>query len=138
MNRFCFNELKIGDSAQFTRDITAEMMQNFLRITGDNNPLHIDDEYATRYGFKSRVCYGELSAAMFSTLAGVYLPGERCLLHSVESRFKFPVYIGDTLTVFGRITETNDTFKEIVVKARITNQDNKVVTIGIIKAGIRE
>lgn len=138
MNRFCFNELKIGDSAQFMRDITAEMMQNFLRITGDNNPLHIDDEYAARHGFKARVCYGELSAAMFSTLAGVYLPGERCLLHSVESRFKLPVYIGDTLTVFGKITETNDTFKEIVVKARITNQDNKVVTIGIIKAGIRE
>ena len=77
-----------------------------------------------------------LGASFFSTLAGVYLPGEHCLLHSVEAKFAKPIFIGDTLTVTGRVTEVNDTFGEITVKAVIENQNGQKVTRGLIKAGV--
>ena len=68
--------------------------------------------------------------------AGVYLPGEHCLLHGVEAKFARPVFIGDTLTVKGTVTEVNDTFKEITVKAEIFNQEGKKVTRGLYRAGL--
>ena len=75
-------------------------------------------------------------AVLFSTLAGVYLPGEHCLLHGVECKFARPVFIGDVLTVSGTVTEVNETFREITVKAVITNQNGQKVTRGVIRAGV--
>lgn len=77
-----------------------------------------------------------LVAAFFSTLAGVYLPGEHCLLHSVESKFAKPVFIGDVLTVTGVVEEVNEVFGEVTIKGTITNQDGKKVCRGVIKAGL--
>ena len=79
-----------------------------------------------------------LGASLVSTLAGVYLPGEHCLLHEVDAKFARPVFIGDVLTVSGRVFEVNETFREITVKYSITNQDGKKVTRGIYKAGLAE
>ncbi len=136
MNNFSIDTIKVGESASFERTITIEMMDAFLMITGDNNPLHINADYAKSKGFVDRVCYGALTSSMLSTLAGVYLPGEKCLLHSIESKFKLPVYIGDTLLVEGTVSEVNEMFKEITIKARILNQNGKTVLRAVVKAGI--
>ncbi len=136
MNDYTIETIKVGDSAQFERVITAQMMQNFLDITGDNNPLHVDEEYARSKGFSGRVCYGALCSSLFSTLAGVYLPGRRCLLHSIDSKYKQPVFIGDSLTVKGTVTEVSELFNVIIVKASIINQHGKKVTGAVIQAGI--
>lgn len=64
------------------------------------------------------------------------LPGEHCLLHSVESKFAKPVFIGDTLTVTGVVEEVNEIFSEVTIKGSITNQNGKKVCRGIIKAGV--
>jgi len=82
------------------------------------------------------VVYGMLCAGLFSTLAGVHLPGATCLLHSVESKFVKPVYIGDTLTVTGTVQEVNETFAQVTIKAIITNQHGEKVVRGVIKAGV--
>ncbi len=138
MNSYKFNELQIGTEQSFLADITAEKMDLFYKMTGDSSPIHISDEYAQGRGFSGRVVYGMLGGSLFSTLAGVHLPGEHCLLHSVECKFAKPVFIGDTLTVKGVVTEVNDTFKTIKIKATITNQNGKTVTRGIISAGVAE
>ncbi len=136
MNNYSIETIKVGDNAEFERVITAEMMEKFLEITGDNNPLHIDEEYARSKGFGGRVCYGALCSSFFSTLAGVYLPGKRCLLHSIDSKYKQPVFIGDHLTVKGTVTEVNELFNVITVKGSIVNQHGKTVTRAVIQAGI--
>ena len=69
-------------------------------------------------------------------LAGVYLPGEHCLLHGVECKFAKPVFIGDTLTITGTVVNVSEAVAEAEIKAVITNQDGKRVTRGIIKAGL--
>ncbi len=138
MNDYSITTIKVGDSAEFERTITDSMMQAFLEITGDDNPLHVDEQYAKSKGFVGKVCYGALCSAFFSTLAGVYLPGKRCLLHGIDSKYKKPVFVGDTLTVQGSVVEVSEVFNEITVKATIKNQHAKVVTRAVIKAGILE
>ncbi len=127
MNDFRYEEIKTGHKESFTVNITEEMMSAFRQITGDINPLHNDEDYAKEQGHKGRVVYGMLTASLLSTLAGVYLPGKRSLIHEVKIKFAKPVYIGDTLTIEGEVEEKNDTYSLLMLKVTIRNQDgNKV------------
>ena len=138
MNSYTLAELAPGLAESFTVTVTEDMMRQFYAITGDCSPIHMDAAYADERGYAGRVVYGMLGASFFSTLAGVYLPGEHCLLHSVEAKFAKPVMVGDVLTVSGKVTEVNGTFGEVTIKAVITNQDGQKVTRGLIKAGVEK
>lgn len=136
MNHYTLAEMTPGLTESFTVTVTEEMMQAFERLTGDCSPIHVDEAYAKARGYGGRVVYGMLGASFFSTLAGVYLPGEHCLLHGVECKFARPVFIGDTLTVTGTVVNVSEAVAEAEIKAVITNQDGKKVTRGVIKAGL--
>ena len=138
MNHYRLADLTPGVTESFTVTITEEMMAQFYAITGDNSPIHLDADYAAGRGYPGRVVYGMLGASFLSTLAGVYLPGEHCLLHGVDLKFAKPIFIGDTLTVTGVVDEVNDTFREITIKASIVNQDGKKVTRAVIRAGVAQ
>ena len=136
MNHYTLSEMTPGLTEEFTVTVTAEMMDAFCHITGDVSPIHMDETYAADRGYPGRVVYGMLGASFFSTLAGVYLPGEHCLLHGVECKFAKPVFIGDTLTVRGTVANVSEVGSEAEIKAVILNQDGKKVTRGVIKAGL--
>ena len=138
MNHYTWQDMAVGLCESFTVTVTEEKMRLFYRLTGDDSPIHMSDEAAQQRGHAGRVVYGMLGASLFSTLAGVYLPGSACLLHSVEAKFAKPVYVGDVLTVSGTVQEVNDTFRTITIKAAITNQHGKRVTRGMIQAGLKE
>lgn len=135
MNNYKFDELNVGMTESFKVLITEEMLEAFKGITGDVNPLHNDEEFAKAKGHPGRVAYGMLTASFLSTLAGVYIPGERSLIQQVETKFAKPVYIGDELTVTGEITELVESVQRLELKVTITNQDGKKVlrgTMGIL------
>ena len=136
MNHYTLAEMTPGLTESFTVTVTEEMMQAFERLTGDCSPIHVDETYAKARGYGGRVVYGMLGASFFSTLAGVYLPGEHCLLHGVECKFARPAFTGDTLTVTGTGVNVSEAVAEAEIKAVITNQDGKKVTRGVIKAGL--
>ena len=136
MNNYSFEQMTKGLSESFEVTVTGEMMDSFRQITGDINPLHNDEQFAREKGYNGRVCYGMLTASMLSTLAGVYLPGERSLIHGVEIMFAKPVMIGDRLTVKGTVYEINDDFKQITLKVEIINQNNVKVVRGKMKVGL--
>lgn len=136
MNSYTLADMKPGLTESFTVMVTSEMMDAFARLTGDVSPIHMDEAYAKNRGYRGRVVYGMLGGSFFSTLVGVYLPGEHCLLHSVECKFARPIFIGDTLTVTGTVTDVSEFAAEAQIKATITNQDGKQVTRGILKAGL--
>ena len=138
MNHYRLADLTPSVTESFTVTITEEMMAQFYAITGDNSPIHMDADYAAGRGYPGRVVYGMLGASFLSTLAGVYLPGEHCLLHGVDLKFAKPIFIGDILTVTGVVDEVNDTFREITIKASIVNQDGKKVTRAVIRAGVAQ
>ena len=130
MNTYKFEELSVGMSESFDVTITEAMLDSFKGITGDVNPLHNDEEFAKAKGHVGRVAYGMLTASFLSTMAGVYLPGEKSLIQQVETKFVNPVYIGDTLTVKGEIVELIESVQRLELKVLITNQNGKKVLRG--------
>ena len=136
MNTYTLEDLSVGMTERFSVTVTDQMMTAFLQITGDNNPMHCDEDYARSQGFDGRVVYGMLSSAFYSTLAGVYLPGKYCLLQSVDCKMRAPVYIGDVLTVEGTVSQVYPEMNMIRVKAVITNQHGKKVSKAVLQMGI--
>lgn len=138
MNQYRFKDIYVGLKEEFQVTVTEDMLKAFCSITGDVNPLHTDEEFAKGKGYESKVAYGMLTASFLSTLAGVYLPGERSLIHSVESKFTKPVFVGDTLTVTGQVTECNEIFSVFIMKTAIVNQNGEKVLRGKMQVGILE
>lgn len=79
-----------------------------------------------------------LTASFLSTLAGMYLPGERSFIQEVLIKFVKPVFEGDVLTIKGTIIEVNETFKRLVLKVVIANQNGQKVLRGTMKVGVLE
>lgn len=137
MNEYTYGVIDLSNeyAASFSVQITAEMMDRFKDLSGDENPLHVDESYAKIVGFDGRVVYGMLSASLYSKLAGMYLPGKYCLLQRVDTYFHKPIYIGDTLKVSGFIKKKVEAGRTIVLNAQIENQNGDVVNTARIEAG---
>ncbi|MEA5050594.1 MAG: MaoC family dehydratase [Oscillospiraceae bacterium] len=136
MNAYAIGDLAPGVSESFTVEVTAEMLERFRELSGDVNPLHCDEEFARSRGYKGRVAYGMLAASLYSTLAGVYLPGRDCLLHEVDVKFKKPVFIGDTLTVTGVVRDVSAALGRVEIEGKTVNQDGVTVNKAVIQAGV--
>ena len=138
MNRYTIDTIKVGLKYSFESEVTSEKLQAFTLISGDFNPLHTDKEHAVKRGHPDVVVYGMLTASLYSTLVGVYLPGELALLQEVQTQFKRPVYVGDTLTLEGEVVDVHTLLRRIEIKAVIRNQHGKVVSKAKIFSGIDE
>lgn len=136
MNHYSYTELSIGMRESFSVTIEQSMMDMFKCITKDDNPLHVDKDFAREHNFPDRVVYGLLTSSFLSALAGVYLPGKRSIIQGIDIKFVNPVYIGDELTIKGEIVELNDSVQQIVLKVEIFNQDNKKVVRGKMQIGM--
>ena len=136
MNEYKLSNIKIGLEESFSVVIDSSKLDKFLDISNDLNPLHVDNSYAKEKGFDGRVVYGLLTASFYSTLVGVYLPGKYCILQSIDTQFLKPVYIGETLTIAGKISYINAAFKQIEIQATIVNQNGQKVSKATIKTGL--
>jgi 3-hydroxybutyryl-CoA dehydratase len=136
MNELSWDDIEIGRTDSFKVTITNENVDSFIKLSGDNNPLHVDSKFAQSAGYKDRVVHGMFLASYYSTLVGLYLPGKNALLHSVDSQFKNPAFVSDTLTITGKVTHKNDAYKQMEIKATIKNQDEKVLSKALIKTGV--
>ena len=136
MNHYTYEELEVGHLESFSYELNEEKMDLFKTITNDINPLHNDLEFAKEKGYSEKVVYGMLTTSILSTLAGVYLPGEKSLIHSVEINFTNPVFLSNCpLTVSGVITEKDDRFRVITIKYTITDIKGVKVSRGKVKVG---
>ena len=137
MNVFTYDEIKKGYSFQFNEKITEEMMTLFLELSGDTNPLHCAKNYALEKKMKDRVVYGMLSSSFYSKLVGVYIPGKYCLLQGIKIQFNNPLFIGDEITVNGKVVDKDDTFKILKIKANIKTFDKIIskaeIIVGVMK-----
>lgn len=136
MNHYQYDDIIVGMEEKFCVQITEEMLDLFRKITSDNNPLHCDEEYAKAKGKNGRVVYGMLTSSFLSTLAGMYLPGEKSLVQSVDVKFLKPVYIGDILEIKGIVEEKHDVFQRIDLKVIVTRENMEKVLKGKMKIGI--
>ena len=122
MNHYSFDEIEIGLEASFEAEITEDQMKMFADFSGDFNPMHVDSEYARKCGFSDKVVYGMLVSSFYSTLVGMYLPGEKCLLNKSEIDYRNPVYVGDRLKVFGEVVDKRMATHRIKIKGKMINQ----------------
>ena len=125
------HELKIGDSAQISKTITETDISDFARVTGDFNPVHLDQAYAEKTTFKGRIAHGLLSVGLLSSILGNILPGHGTIYLSQEVTFLAPVRIGDTITARVEVVELNPEKNRVKFRTICTNQDGKVVVDGV-------
>ena len=135
---YSWSVLSIGLTESFSVTVNQELQDTFTKLTGDINPMHLDSNYAVRMGYQDKIVYGMLTASFYSTLVGVYLPGQRCLFHECDVQWPKPVYIGDTLTIIGKISEMDERFHRIKIKAHILNQHNEKVSRASLSVGVVE
>jgi 3-hydroxybutyryl-CoA dehydratase len=101
---YFFEELAVGMEASYARKITSEDISAFAEVSGDTNPVHLDDAYAAGTMFKKRIAHGLLTASLFSTVLGTKLPGPGCVYLSQSLKFRAPVHIGDEVVATAKIT----------------------------------
>ena len=124
-------ELKVGDSAQISKTITEEVINDFARVTGDFNPVHLDQAYAEKTFFKGRIAHGLFSVGLLSTVLGNILPGHGTIYLSQEIKFLAPVRIGDTLRAKVEVIELVPEKNRAKFRTTCINQDGKEVVDGI-------
>ena len=129
------NDIKIGDSATFSRIFTEDDVNNFAELSGDFNPLHMEEKYAETTKFKHRIVHGMLVGSLCSTLVGMYLPGKRCLYLSQTLSFKKPVYINDKLFVSGNVLNVSISTNVLEIGISIKNSKEEVLN-GIAKVQV--
>ncbi len=117
-----FEDIAIGMRAERLVTITDEMVDAFTRITGDMNPLHMDEAYArtTRHG--GRVVHGLLTASFMSEIVGMRLPGRRALILEESMRFLLPVRIGDALVITGTVSAVSPATRTITVSIDVMRE----------------
>lgn len=114
-----YEDIEIGAIYSFDRVITAEDIRRFADLTGDLNPLHTDALFGAQSPFHKNIAHGMFVGGLFSTLIGMYCPGERALYVSQTLQFRKPVFSGDCITVRGIVTEKHDSTHLITMKTEI-------------------
>jgi len=125
-----FEEIKVGDRASFTKTITETDVYLFAGISGDFNPVHVNEEYAKTTPFKSRIAHGGLAASLLAPVLGMKLPGIGTVALEVTQKFRNPTYFGDTITCAVEVIKKIDRLKVIDMKILWTNQKGEVVSKG--------
>lgn len=124
-----FDEIEIGQSADYRKIVRDEDVLMFAKLSGDVNPVHLDEEYAKTTQFGGRIAHGMYTAALMSAAMATTLPGPGSVYLSQTMKFRAPVRIGDELTVHLEVTNKRERNKSVTVMVRVTNQDGaKVVT----------
>jgi len=137
-SEYSFDEIELGMQKSFKVDISKNMLDVFGRDSGDYNPLHMSEEYASSTSFKKRVCSGMFLASFFSRLVGMYLPGKHALHISQSLTFVNPCFIGETITVEGKVIDKSPATKIIKLETTITNESGKRVIDGKARVIVRD
>ena len=128
-----YDEIRVGDTADFAKTVTESDIHSFSALTADFNPIHVDEVYATTSSLGKkmggRIAQGMLSASLFSTLVGMYIPGKGALYVSQTCHFKRPVKIGDTIRAECEVVEKMEK-NRIRMLTRCINQRGEIVIEG--------
>jgi phosphate acetyltransferase len=125
-----FDDIKIGESASLSRTLTKEDIELFAVMSGDVNPVYVDEVFAHDDMFHKIIAHGMWGGALISTVIGTELPGAGTVYRSQTLNFRHPVEVGDYLVVAVTVRETDAASRCVVLDCRVTNQDGQVVIDG--------
>lgn len=129
-----FEDIEIGETVTGELEISEQAVALFAQLSGDQNPLHMDEAYAQASPFGRRVVHGMLVASHLSALCGMRLPGRRALLQRVDVQFVRPVFIGDRLRIEARLKEKSEAVRVLTLEVRMYRGEREVVTRATVHA----
>ncbi len=119
-----------GDTTTRSMTVTDETIRGFAEVTGDTNPVHLDDDYAAGTRFGRRIAHGMIAAGLISATLANDLPGPGTVYLSQSLKFKLPVYPGDTVTATVEVLTVREDKPIVTLSTVCTNQDDAVVLEG--------
>ena len=125
-----FEELTVGSRDSLTRTLTEQDLLLFAKVSGDTNPVHLDKDFAATTQFEGRIAHGMWTASLISCALATRLPGPGGVYLGQELKFKYPVKLGDTVTVELEVLEINERRKRAKVSTNVVNQDGRTVVKG--------
>ena len=123
-------DLNIGDTFSTSREVTDEIIRKFADVSGDYNPIHLDDEFAKTTRFGKRIAHGMLSGAFISAVLGNEFKDRKIVYLSQTMKFTAPVFIGDTVTATGTITNIREDKGIVTLETICTNQNGETLVKG--------
>ena len=121
---------KVGDTASITKSFSSGDVQSFAKISGDNNPIHLDEEFASTTQFGKRLVHGILTSGLISALLGMTLPGPGSVYLKQILNFRAPVYLGDVITAEVELTHVREDKPILTLETICKNQDGVIVIDG--------
>lgn len=121
---------EIGNSYTFERFISADDVRQFAEVVGDQNPIHLDVEFAEKSFFKKRIVHGAFLAGLISKVLGMDFPGQGTVYISQNSTFKRPIYVDTTVIVEVKVTQVLAEKRRLVLDTNILNADREVCLAG--------
>lgn len=122
--------LQVGDTAALSKTITDEDVRAFADLTGDHNPVHLDDDYAAGTRFGRRIAHGMLAASLVSAALANELPGRGTVYLSQTLQFVAPVFPGDRITARVTVTRVREDKPVVTLETVCTNQGGEAVLKG--------
>lgn len=123
-------DLKIGDCFSTTREITDKLIRDFAEVSGDHNPIHLDEEFAAKTRFGRRIAHGMLSGAFISAVLGFEFKDLKIIYLSQSMRFTAPAYLGDTITTTATVTNIREDRGIVTIETVCTNQHGELTVKG--------
>ena len=130
------DDFEVGQHVTFMKTFTDDDVRRFIEITGDTNPLHVDDEFAAKTRFGARVLHGMLTASILSTMVGMLLPGTGAIYRSQTIKFLRPVHIGETVTAHFVVRSIDRARHRLTIDSWIENEQGERVIEGECEAGL--
>ena len=125
-----FEELEIGTKGSLTRTLTEEDLILFAKVSGDTNPVHLDESFAAGTQFKGRIAHGMWTASLISCALATEMPGPGGIYLGQEVKFVRPVQVGDTVTVQLEVLSKNERRNRATIATNVVNQHGKIVVKG--------
>ncbi len=122
--------MKIGDSFAVTRKITDDLIRRFADVSGDRNPIHLDEEFAKDTRFGKRIAHGMLSASFISAVLGYKLNVRKIVYLGQTLRFTHPAFIGDSVTASATVKSIREDKPVVTIETTCKNQDGTVLIEG--------
>jgi acyl dehydratase len=125
-----YDEIEVGMSASFTKTITETDVYLFAGISGDFNPMHLNEEFAKKTPFGTRIAHGALPQSLIAPVLGMKLPGLGTVALEINARFRKPTYFGDTITATAEVAEKLEEKRWVRMELTWTNQKGETVAEG--------
>jgi len=133
---YSYEDIEVGKIIEFNSKISEDMVNKFADLTGDYNPLHMDEEYAKTTQFKGRIVHGMFAASFFSTLFGMYCPGKKNLYLSQQLNFRKPLRLNKRITIRGEVISKVDSIRLLTIKTMILDEEGNIAIDGEAKVKI--